>query len=75
MRHVWLGVLLLLAGLRLGIPAVLADVLPGATVEERAVNGAREYIKQNNLKNPSQTMLMVSRFKNAMPRLRSNGQS
>ena len=67
MRYVWLGVLLLLAGLHLDIPAVLADVLPGATVEERAINGAREYIKQNNLKNPSQTMLMISRFKNSMP--------
>ena len=67
MRRVWLGVLLLLAGLRLSIPAVLADVLPGATVEERAINGAREYVKQNNLKNPSLTMLMISRFKNSMP--------
>jgi len=67
MRRVWLGVLLLLAGLRLSIPAVLADVLPGATVEERAINGAREYVKQNNLQNPSLTMLMISRFKNSMP--------
>jgi len=57
-----------------GVPAsytgrFLADVLPGETVEERAVNGAKEYIKKNNLKNPSLTMLMIARFKNALPAL------
>lgn len=57
----------LLLGLSLGVPQVLAQVLPGATVEERAINGAKEYIKKNNLKNPSLTMLMISLFKNAMP--------
>src|SRR5215510_4799065 len=69
MRRVWLGVLLLLIGLCLGSTSVLADVLPGETVEERAVNGAREYIKKNNLKPPSLTMLMIARFKNALPAL------
>ena len=48
-----------------GATPVRADVLPGETVEERAVNGAKEYIKKNNLKNPSLTMLMMARFKNA----------
>ena len=67
MRLVWLGTVLLLAGLPLGETPVLADVLPGATVEERAINGAKEYIKKNNLKNPSLTMLMIARFKNALP--------
>jgi len=67
MRRVWLGALLLLAGLYLSVPTVLGEVLPGVTVEERAINGAREYIKQNNLKNPSLTMLVISRFKNALP--------
>ena len=38
-------------------------------MEERAVNGAKEYIKNNNLKNPSLTMLMMARFKNALPAL------
>src|SRR5215467_12744853 len=66
MRRDWMLVLLLL-GLCLGATPVLAQVLPGATVEERAINGAKEYIKKNNLKNPTLTMLMVSLFKNAMP--------
>ncbi len=69
MRLVWLGAVLLLAGLCLEATPVLADVLPGETVEERAVNGAKEYIQNNNLKNPSLTMLMISRFKNALPAL------
>src|SRR5262245_8890530 len=69
MRLVWLGALLLLVGLHLGVSPVLADVLPGETVEERAVNGAKEYIKKNNLKPPSLTMLMMARFKNALPAL------
>ena len=69
MRLVWLGALLVLVGLHLGATPVRADVLPGETVEERAVNGAKEYIKNNNLKNPSLTMLMIARFKNALPAL------
>ena len=69
MRLVWLGAVLLLAGLRLSATPVLADVWPGETVEERAVNGAKEYIKKNNLKNPPLTMLMIARFKNALPAL------
>ena len=69
MRLVWLGALLVLVGLHLGATPVRADVLPGETVEERAVNGAKEYIKNNNLKNPSLTMLMMARFKNALPAL------
>jgi multiple sugar transport system substrate-binding protein len=44
-----------------------AQPLPGATVEERAINGAREYIKRHNLKEPSLTMLMISLFTNSMP--------
>src|SRR2546430_14976475 len=67
MRRGWMRVLLLLLGLSLGVTPVLAQVLPGATVEERAITGAKEYIKKNNLKNPSLTMLMMSLFKNAMP--------
>src|SRR5262245_19299994 len=66
MRREWMLVLLLI-GLCLGVAPVLAQVLPGATVEERAINGAKEYIKKNNLKNPSLTMLLMSLFRNAMP--------
>src|SRR5262245_43667228 len=69
MRLAWPGTLLLLIGLYIGSTSVLADILPGETVEERAVNGAREYIKKNNLKNPTLTMLMIARFKNALPAL------
>lgn len=65
-RWGWLGVWLLI-GLSLAVPPVLAQVLPGATVEERAINGAKEYMKKNTLKNPALTMLMMSLFKNAMP--------
>jgi multiple sugar transport system substrate-binding protein len=58
---------LALAGLCLcGTPG-LAQELPGATVEERAIQGAKEYVKQNNLKQPSLTMLMLALFKHAMP--------
>ena len=69
MRLVWLGALL-----RTGSDCVLeqrqsvADVLP-ETVEERAVNGAKEYIKNNNLKNPSLTMLMISPVQKRSARL------
>lgn len=66
-RCSWTEVLLLLCGLSLGATPALAQVLPGATVEERAINGAKEYIKKNNLKNPVLTMLVMSLFKNAMP--------
>ncbi len=67
MPRVWLIVLMVLVGGSLGVTPARAEVLPGATVEERAVNGAKEYLKNNNLKNPALTMLMISLFKNAMP--------
>lgn len=67
MRPIWLEVLLVLLGLSLWMTPGQAQVLPGATVEERAINGAKEYIKKNTLKDPSLTMLMISLFKNAMP--------
>jgi multiple sugar transport system substrate-binding protein len=44
-----------------------AQTLPGDTVEERAVNGAKAYIEEHKLENPTLTMLLVSLFKNAMP--------
>src|SRR3954468_11017785 len=45
----------------------IAQVLPGATVEERAINGAKQYIKDKNLKDPKITILLNSLFKNAQP--------
>ncbi len=47
--------------------AALAQVLPGATVEERAINGAKMYIQKHNLKNPTLTVLQNSLNKNAQP--------
>jgi multiple sugar transport system substrate-binding protein len=59
--------LLAMAYLGLAVYPALAQTLPGATVEERAINGAKEYIKKHNLTNPALTMLMISLFKNSMP--------
>ena len=55
-----------IAGLMLS--AAGAQTLPGDTVEERAINGAKAYIKERNLQNPSLTMLLISLFKNSMPK-------
>ena len=46
----------------------LAKVLPGATVEERAINGAKEYIKKHKLKEPTLTVMQNALFKNAQPK-------
>jgi multiple sugar transport system substrate-binding protein len=51
----------------LGASSAAAQVLPGATVAERAVNGAKQYIKEHNLKDPKITILLNSLFKNAQP--------
>jgi ABC-type glycerol-3-phosphate transport system substrate-binding protein len=59
--------LLIYLGLGLAVCPVLAQTLPGATVEKRAINGAREYVKKHNLTNPTQTMLMILLFKDSMP--------
>jgi multiple sugar transport system substrate-binding protein len=67
MQYVRRVVLLAVVFLSLVVSLVLAQTLPGATVEERAVNGAKEYIKKHNLKEPKLTMLMISLFKNSMP--------
>jgi ABC-type glycerol-3-phosphate transport system substrate-binding protein len=44
-----------------------AQVVPGATVEERAVNGARAYLQKHNLKNVEQTILLSSLYRNSFP--------
>ena len=61
------SVLLSLVVLGLAVYPASAQTLPGTTVEERAINGAKEYLKKHNLANPTQTMLMISLFKNSMP--------
>jgi multiple sugar transport system substrate-binding protein len=63
-----MAALAMLTALGLAAGQAWAQTLPGATVEERAVNGAKEYIKKHRLTNPTQTMLMISLFKNAMPK-------
>ena len=60
-------ILLAMACLGLAVYPALAQTLPGATVEERAINGAKAYIKQHNLTDPTLTMLMISLFQNSMP--------
>jgi multiple sugar transport system substrate-binding protein len=68
MKRLGVAILLGMTCLSLAVSPALAQTLPGATVEERAVNGAKEYIKKHKLTNPTQTMLMISLFKNAMPK-------
>lgn len=45
-----------------------AEVLPGKTVEERCVNGAKAYLKKHNLKDVTLTVLQNALFKNAQPK-------
>ena len=64
MRLMWLGAVLLLAGLCLEATPAVADVLPGGKRwKSRRSTAPKEYIQNNNLKNPSLTVLMISRFK------------
>ena len=51
----------------LAAPSFAADVLPGATVAERALNGAKEYLEKHGLENPKLTMLLSSLYRNSMP--------
>jgi len=44
-----------------------AQPVPGATVEERAINGARAYLQKHNLKNVEQTILLSSLYNNSFP--------
>ena len=55
------------AAAALAAPAIAAGVLPGDTVAERALNGAKEYIEKHGLENPKLTMLLSSLYRNSMP--------
>jgi len=44
-----------------------AQAVPGATVEERAINGAKAYLQKNNLKDVEQTILLSSLYNNSFP--------
>ncbi len=45
-----------------------AQTVPGATVEERAANGARAYLKKIGANRLEQTMMLVSLFAKAQPK-------
>ena len=45
-----------------------AAVVPGNTVEERAVNGAKAYLKKIGVDKLEQTMMLVSLFAKAQPK-------
>lgn len=49
-----------------GVPA-WAQAVPGATVEERAINGAKAYLQKHNLKDVEQTILLSSLYNNSFP--------
>jgi multiple sugar transport system substrate-binding protein len=60
---VWAFLLLLLTA---GVAS--AQPVPGSTVEERAVNGAKAYLKKIGVDRLEQTMMMVSLFAKAQPK-------
>ena len=51
----------------LSVAVAVAQTVPGATVDERAVNGAKEYLKQKKVQNPKITILLNSLYQNALP--------
>src|SRR5258706_2445450 len=57
------------AALALGFAftAAQAQVLPGDTVADRAVAGAKQYVEQHKLKDPKTTILLNSLFQQAQP--------
>ncbi len=68
MKRILLGIIALAVAAGLALPQAFGQTLPGATVEERAINGAKAYIKKHNLKNPTLTVLQNALFKNAQPK-------
>jgi multiple sugar transport system substrate-binding protein len=67
MRRFILFFLVLLGCLGLASSA-FAELLPGKTVEERCINGAKAYIKKHNLKNPELNVLQISLFRHSHPK-------
>jgi multiple sugar transport system substrate-binding protein len=51
-----------------GTSRIHAQTVPGATVEERAVNGARAYLKKVGVDRLEQTMMLVSLLAKAQPK-------
>jgi multiple sugar transport system substrate-binding protein len=65
-RHLGIVWALVLALLTVGVAS--AQPVPGNTVEERAVNGAKAYLKKIGVDKLEQTMMMVSLFAKAQPK-------
>ena len=64
-----LGVVLAAAFVLFAMASVArAAVVPGKTVEERAVNGAKAYLKKIGVQKLEQTMLLTSLFAKAQPK-------
>ncbi len=68
MRRLGIAGMIATLGLLAVGPARAADVVPGATVEERAVNGAKAYLKKLGVEKLDLTMMMVSLFAKAQPK-------
>ncbi|ETW92856.1 MAG: hypothetical protein ETSY1_41795 [Candidatus Entotheonella factor] len=68
MKRIGLVVLIVVCSLSITLSTAWTQALPGETVEERAINGAKAYIEERNLQDPSLTMLLISLFKNSMPK-------
>jgi multiple sugar transport system substrate-binding protein len=70
MKRIILATLILIGFTAFVASTAIAAMMvhPGKTVEERAINGAKAYVKKHNLKNPTQTMLLISLFKNSQPK-------
>ncbi|PON17785.1 hypothetical protein C2W62_11405 [Candidatus Entotheonella serta] len=68
MKRIGLAVLIVVCSLSITLSMAWAQASPGDTVEERAINGAKAYIQERNLQDPSLTMLLISLFKNSMPK-------
>jgi multiple sugar transport system substrate-binding protein len=66
MRNLGIVWALVLSLLTAGVAS--AQTVPGNTVEERAVNGAKAYLKKIGVDKLEQTMMMVSLFAKAQPK-------
>jgi multiple sugar transport system substrate-binding protein len=65
MRKYLLVVLVFAGYMSFTSSVMFGQVLPGATVEERAINGAKAYLKKHNLKEPTLALLNVALFHKA----------
>src|SRR2546425_11836429 len=68
MRRLGIAGMIATLGLLAVGPARAADVVPGATGEGRAVNGAKAYLKKLGGEKLGLTMIMVSLFAKAEPK-------